>query len=152
MTKTEYWNLVESETEENLNKVRELFKLTHIYGGASDGYGYKADIDSFKDVDLDEIVYIPEHGYEYLNNGEIDVWNLDVYTVQDFVDYFEGDLEDGFVLFCTVGWQSPETLVHEEYMYGEIRYCEKCKRHFYDYHNKNCKVCGTRYENADNDY
>lgn len=152
MTRTEYWKLVESETEENLNKVRELFEPRGISGGASDGYGYKADIDSFIDVDLDEIVYIPENGYEYLDNGEIDVWNLNICTVQDFIDYFEGDLEDGFELFCTVGWQFPETLVHEEYMCGEIRYCEKCKRHFYDYYNKNCKVCGTRYDNADYDY
>ena len=152
MTKTEYWNLVESETEENLKKVREFFEPRSISGGASSGYGYKANLISFKDIDLDEIIYIPEHGYEYLDNGDIDVWNLSICTVQDFVNYFEGDLEDGFELFCTVGWQYPETLIHEEYEVGEIKYCEKCRKHFYDYYNKHCKICGTRYENADNDY
>lgn len=142
MTRTEYENLLE--TEEGREKIIDTFE---------GGY-YKANIPwgEFKDVDLDEIVYIPENGYEYLDSGEIDVDMLCYYTAGNLINMFNGNVEAAEVLFDTLDWQFPDTLFDEEYNCGEIKYCPQCDQFFYDYHNKNCEVCGTRYENADNDY
>lgn len=142
MTRTEYDNLLE--TEEGILKIIETF---------TGGY-YKADIPwgSFKDVNPDEIVYIPENGYTYLDNGELDVDCLCTYTASDLIEMFNGNVECAELLFDTLDWQFPDTLFDEEYNCGEIKYCSKCDKFFYDYWNKECKVCGTRYDNADNDY
>lgn len=145
MTKTEYWNLIEGETEEGRNKIINLFATSGTY---------KADISfgSFKDINSDEIIYIPEYGREYLDNGELDIDCLDIYTAQDLIDMFNGNVEGAEILFDTLEWSSPSTLFDEEYNCGEIKYCSKCDKLFYDYHNKECKICGTVYENADYDY
>lgn len=142
MTLREYENLLETESGRE--------KIIKIFEG---GY-YKANIPygSFKDIDLDEIIYIPEGGYEYLDNGELNVDELGIFTVKDLIDMFNGNVKDAEILFDTLDWQFPITLFNEEYDCGEIKYCSQCDMFFYDYWNKECKVCGTRYDNADNDY
>lgn len=143
MTRKEYENLLE--TEEGREQIVEMF----------DGCGvYKADIPygALKDADPDEIVYIPENGFEYLDTGDLDVYELCFYTVQDLIDMFNGNVEAVEVFFDTLDWSFPSTLFDEEYNNGEIKYCPECDKFYYDYWNKECQVCGTRYDNADNDY
>ena len=143
MTKIEYENLLE--TQEGIEQIIDTFGSSGVY---------KKDIPwgSFKDIDPDEIIYIPENGFEYFDDGELNVHNLTIYTVQDLVDMFNGNIEGAELLFDTLDWSYPSTLFDEEYDCGEIKYCSKCDKFFYDYWNKECKVCGTRYDNADNDY
>ena len=143
MTRKEYENLLE--TDEGRDKIIDTFGTSGVY---------KAIIPNgeFAEIDLDEIIYIPENGFEYLANGELDVYELSIHTAQDLIDMFNGNVGAAEVLFDTLDWQYPETLFDEEYDCGEIKYCPQCDQFFYDYFNKNCKVCGTRYTNADNDY
>ena len=143
MTKKEYENLLE--TEEGREKIIDTFGTSGVY---------KAIIPfpSFNKIDLDEIIYIPENGFEYLDNGELNVDELCVYTAKDLIEMFNGNVGAAEVLFNTLDWQFPGTLFDEEYDNGEIKYCSQCDQFFYDYDNKNCRICDTRYENADNDY
>ena len=143
MTKREYENLLE--TEEGREKIIDTF-------GTSGMYKVIIPFTSFNEVDLDEIIYIPENGFEYLDNGELDVDELAIYTAKDLIDMFNGNVGAAEVLFNTLDWQFPDTLFDEEYDCGEIKYCPQCDQFFYDYDNKNCKICRTKYDNSDNDY
>ena len=143
MTRTEYNGFLETEAGR---------EYVEDYFGTSGVYKNDISFETFKNVDIGEIVYIPENGWEYFDNGKLNVEELDVYTIQDLVDMFNGNVEDAYIFFDTLGWSFPSTLFDEEYNNGEIKYCSKCDKFFYDYWNKECKICGTRYDNADNDY
>lgn len=71
------------------------------------GYGYKADI-SIDEVDEDEVVYIPEYGYDD-NCPKVDY----IYTKKDLLNICKGDESLLEMMWETLDWQSPETLYDE---------------------------------------
>lgn len=77
------------------------------------GWGFKAD--SWENSELDDVIYIPEYGYEF--DDEEHKWKIECpYTKQDFIDVCDGNKSDAEDLFYGVDWQFPETLRDEGYL------------------------------------
>ena len=89
------------------------------------GYGYKLTEKEWNDLDNDEIIYIPEYGYER-EEGKRFVERADAYTKRDFIQLIR-NCDDKFLdigrqgqvdrmakeLFEAVDWQYPESLLQE---------------------------------------
>lgn len=87
------------------------------------GYGYKSEKE-WDYIDLDEIIYIPEHGYNDITQSTADREN--VYSKRDFIQLIR-ELDDRYLdigrqvevkrmaaeLFEAVDWQFPESLLNE---------------------------------------
>lgn len=99
------------------------------------GYGYKVYLDEkWEDIPEDEIIYIPEYGYE--NSSGTKAKRENAYTKEDFreavrryiKDYTETGRENDAAtvefcardLFDSVDWQFPETLLDEGWIDDEI--------------------------------
>lgn len=72
------------------------------------GYGYKLFNKDWNDIQLDEVIYIPEYGYR--EGTDIPE---SYYTKQDFLNIVGGNDRRAQNLFSDVDWQSPETLAYE---------------------------------------
>ena len=92
------------------------------------GYGYKETEKEWNDIDDDEIIYIPEYGY----NDDHTVSRNDAYTKSDFIkltsDFMNTtdktvqseDIEQlAMELFDAVDWQYPESLIDEGFFEEE---------------------------------
>ena len=82
------------------------------------GYGYKADID-WSTVNQDDIIYIPEYGYEENNT----VKRENAYSKRNFIEVaarykIEFNMQSVYAenLFDAVDWQFPESLVEEGFL------------------------------------
>ena len=87
------------------------------------GYGYKSEKE-WNCIDLDEIIYIPEYGYNDITQSTADREN--VYSKRDFIQLIR-NCDDKFLdigrqgqvkrmaaeLFEAVDWQFPESLLYE---------------------------------------
>lgn len=82
---------------------------------------------------LNEVCYIPE-------------LSDDGYTYEDFLNLANGSEEVASMLFDTVDWQSPETLLDECFAEGEVHSCLKCKKMYLSYSAECCPYCGQRKE------
>lgn len=84
------------------------------------GYGYKEMGKAWDDLDDDEIIYIPEFGY----NKNHTVPRENAYTKSDFIRLTKENVSDGDIeqlaeeLFGMVDWQYPESLIDEGF-FGE---------------------------------
>lgn len=83
-------------------------------GWIGQGYGYKKEIENWEETDPDEIVYIPESGYE--NRSESLIYNeipdlYLIYTKNDFINLAGPDR--AYELFCYCDWQTPEAAWEE---------------------------------------
>ena len=95
------------------------------------GYGYKLTEKEWNDLDDDEIIYIPEYGYER-EEGKRFVERADAYTKRDFIQLIR-NCDDKFLdigrqgqvdrmakeLFEAVDWQYPESLLQEGFFEEE---------------------------------
>lgn len=90
------------------------------------GYGYKDTSKEWKDIDPDDIIYIPEHAYEKDEDGRIIISREDAYSKNDFkriiyrLDYEWRDIgrcvevnRIAKAIFEAVDWQFPESLANE---------------------------------------
>lgn len=82
---------------------------------------------------LKEVCYVPE-----LHDAG--------YTYKDFLNLTNGSEEVASMLFDTVDWQSPETLLEECFAEGEVHSCLRCKKMFLSYEIEHCPYCGQRKE------
>lgn len=80
----------------------------------------------------DRVCYIPE-----LSDS--------LYTRQDFLDICNGQPEIADRIFDGVDWQSPETLLEEQW-YEELAICPKCKKWYWCYGVDKCPNCGNEKE------
>lgn len=94
------------------------------------GYGYKSEKE-WDYIDLDEIIYIPEYGYER-EEGKRFVERADAYTKRDFIQLIR-NCDDKFLdigrqgqvdrmareLFEAIDWQYPESLLQEGFFEEE---------------------------------
>ena len=100
-------------------------------GWIGQGYGYAMDI-QWETTPDDEIIYIPEYGYEVFGDGSLTVKRENAYSKADIrkavreyiiseydeklaaddalVDSFARDVYEG------LDWQFPESLIYEGYM------------------------------------
>lgn len=76
------------------------------------GSGFKTY--DWENVDLDEIVYIPECAY----TSESTDMEL-VYSKKDFIDICNGDEQLAITIHDAVDWQCPETL-YDEWGYNDL--------------------------------
>ena len=95
------------------------------------GYGYKVTDTAWNDLNDDEIIYIPEYGYER-KEGKHFVERADAYTKRDFIQLIR-NYDDKFLdigrqgqvdrmareLFEAVDWQYPESLLQEGFFEEE---------------------------------
>lgn len=91
------------------------------------GYGYKTDT-AWDDLNDDDIIYIPEYGYDKKDDGTVFVSRNDAYSKRDFIQLIR-ELDDRYLdigrqvevkrmaaeLFEAVDWQYPESLLNEEF-------------------------------------
>ena len=82
---------------------------------------------------LNEVCYIPE-------------LSDDGYTYEDFLSLTNGSEEVASMLFDTVDWQSPSTLLEECFAEGEVHSCLRCKKMYLSYEVEYCPYCGQRKE------
>lgn len=76
------------------------------------------------------------------------------YTRQDFLAMCNGQEEVATLLFESVDWQSPETLLNELYDTYELEFCPVCQKNYFMAGEQiPCPICGYRpdegEENAD---
>lgn len=90
------------------------------------GYGYKETGKEWNDIEDDEIIYIPEYGYD--NNDTYDGYTVErknAYTKNDFKrlikeNNINGDTDlQAMILFDEVDWQFPESLIDEGFFEEE---------------------------------
>ena len=87
-------------------KILSLFEADWI----GQGYGYKSN-KKWEDMALDEVIYIPESGYD-TSYGDGSGYPIDaLYSKQDFIDMV-GE-KRAPILFESVDWQSPDILCEE---------------------------------------
>ena len=92
------------------------------------GYGYKVTDTAWDDLNDDDIIYIPEYGYDKKDDGTVFVSRNDAYSKNDFIQLIM-ELDDRYrdigrcvqvkrmaaELFEAVDWQYPESLLNEEF-------------------------------------
>jgi hypothetical protein len=91
------------------------------------GYGYITD-NAWNELNDDDIIYIPEYGYDKKDDGTVFVSRNDAYSKSDFIQLIM-ELDDRYrdigrcvqvkrmaaELFEAVDWQYPESLLNEEF-------------------------------------
>ena len=80
---------------------------------------------------LNEVCYIPE-----LSDTK--------YTYQDFLNMANGNENIARILFDTVDWQCPETLLDEYLREDELHICTKCNEMYKSYQVEHCPKCNQR--------
>ncbi len=107
------------------NKYNETETMPYEWIGQ--GYGYKYTEKDWEDIDNDEIIYIPEYGYEDEVDGFV-VNRENAYNKRDLREVVKnkypkvkGELLDRLacLLFDAIDWQFPETAIEEEWLYNE---------------------------------
>ena len=74
------------------------------------GMGYKKDVViTDKDLDENEVIYIPEYGYDDKCKPLTDC----IYSKKDLLEICKGDEDLTEFMWETLDWQSPETLYEE---------------------------------------
>ena len=99
MKKQEYEQLLQLPPQEYCNKVCELFPRNTEYAYATDK--------PFAECEPDEIVYVPEKGFDDLP------LDFTYYTKQDLLDLCNGCEELAEYIFESLEWQYPETYLEE---------------------------------------
>lgn len=85
----------------------------------------------------DKVCYVPELSDEG-------------YTRQNFLDMCNGQVDVATMIFETVDWQSPETLLNEMYDTYEIDFCPVCQKiYFMMGEQKPCPICGRNPEEVE---
>jgi len=99
-------------------------------------------------------IYKNYHAYENNLNAVCYIPELSdcKYTHQDFLDMCDGQEVYAFELFDRVDWQSPETLLEEDYQHGEFDDCEVCEKMFASYDVDKCPHCHAPYDSTGNGY
>ena len=96
------------------------------------GYGYKVTDTAWNDLNDDDIIYIPEYGYDKEDDGTVFVSREDAYSKNDFIQLIR-ELDEKYrdigrcvqvkrmaaELFETVDWQFPESLLYEGFFEEE---------------------------------
>lgn len=84
------------------------------------GYGYKETKKEWNNIKDDEIIYIPEYGYDYNDTYKgYTVERENAYTKNDFIRLVKENVKNGdferlaMELFDMVDWQFPESLIDE---------------------------------------
>lgn len=70
----------------------------------------------------------------------------DGYTYEDFLNLANGSEEVASMLFDTIGWQSPRTLLLECLSEDKVHYCLRCNKMYLSYNVEYCPYCGQRKE------
>lgn len=105
------------------------------YEWIGQGYGYKYEEKKWEDIDNDEIIYIPEYGYNQNNDfgyeqseKESTVNRSNAYSKRDLKEVVKekypkvkGELLDRLacILFEAIDWQFPTTAVDEEWLLSD---------------------------------
>ena len=84
------------------------------------GYGYKADDFDWDNGNPDDIIYIPEYGYEEDDDENTIpvVKRENAYSKNDFLRLANGDDDGAQTLFLFCDWQYPESTIDEGF-FGE---------------------------------
>lgn len=105
---------------------------TMPYEWIGQGYGYKVTDTAWDDLNDDDIIYIPEYGYDKKDDGTILVSRNDAYSKSDFIQLIM-ELNDRYrdigrcvqvkrmaaELFEALDWQYPESLLNEDFFEEE---------------------------------
>lgn len=96
------------------------------------GYGYKVTDTAWDDLNDEDIIYIPEYGYDKEGDGTILVSRENAYSKNDFIRLIH-ELDEKYLdigrctqvkrmateLFEAVDWQFPESLLNEGFFEEE---------------------------------
>ncbi len=85
-----------------------------------------------------------EDAFEYRPKAPCYVPELSdkVYTREDFINLCDNQSEIAKIIFHLIDWQSPETLLDEEIVEGELTICKNCGRMFKSFWSDECSHCG----------
>lgn len=113
------------------NGFGEVINRDRFKGGQ--GYVFKDDVAFYDTKNPDKVCYVPELSDE-------------TYTRKDFLELCDNNEELAELLYESLDWQHPETLLEDWEINGEIDTCDICGRIFLCYEKTSCPNCGAVYK------